>query len=317
MNIDRLKDDLGRQGSIRWTDRGASYDRQPSDEWWYAPEKVELVQIDGSELPALGWVKPTLMVSSSGIDLGDANLPVGRARDDGQLFDRFLRLSLREDGDKRRFGELEPEAVRDFVARYGVPSLCAEHRVPVLACATRGTWNVGSSCWPLEPLPVEEVCRLSAQVRSILTLSVALNGGERGAPSQWKVLFQDLFQEEKPDERVASLMRSKGWMPHRQLANFVNIWLDYGALSPRLDWTEDGPKKVLFPINSLYGAIARHLFLLICGDTGIALCAGCGDIFVPPNRKPKRGQNSWCPGCGKGSGYKKAKALSNALKRDT
>jgi hypothetical protein len=304
---DRLAEALARDGLLAVGGRGLTYDQQISDGSWSAPETVELVWIEETDEAAIrwteeGWGKETWT-------------PVREFREDGQLFDHFVRLSAPLDGGEGRLGELRPEVVQDFARRYGIPLLCGEHRIPATGCMSAGEWGIGP-CWPLEPLPVREVCRLSAQVRAILTLSVALRSGEPGPRKEWDFLYEEPYGLRLPDGLFDWRAEREDWQPGgSQLAWFLNVWLRFGNLRPSVDWGEAGPEAILFPVNSLWGAITRHLLLLLCGQRGLALCAGCAELFVPPHRKPKRGQNAWCRECGLDGGYRRAKAVSAANRR--
>ena len=94
------------------------------------------------------------------------------------------------------------------------------------------------------------------------------------------------------------------------LAASVNRLLDLGGVRLRFHWPDEGAKTLALRVDSLMGAIARHVFETLSEQRGVVLCDGCGKIFVPERRRPKRGQHAWCRDCGKEGGYRAAKRIS-------
>jgi predicted RNA-binding Zn-ribbon protein involved in translation (DUF1610 family) len=50
-------------------------------------------------------------------------------------------------------------------------------------------------------------------------------------------------------------------------------------------------------ITALPAALTTQLLFTLAGASGIATCAECGRLFMP-RRKPRKGENSYCPNCG-------------------
>lgn len=254
------------------------YTFEPGDDKWLAPIRVELLS-DKSGRPKIAWHREQFPYNPQVRGRRSATWGVREVGDDGKLFDRFLRLS-RPGKARLMLGEREPELALQFVKRYGVPPLPA---APIAGVRRRqpGQTADGLYSFTLDPLPVYSLCRYSAEVRAILTLASRL----------------EKEQGQDPERRAV-------------LVAAVNQLLDEGGVRPSLDWPGDGPKTVSLTTDFLMGAIARHVFLTVTRQRGVALCDGCGEIFVPERRKPKRGQHTWCRKCGKEGGYRAAKRIS-------
>ena len=282
---DRLRGSLTTAGMSRLIDKGAVLDRQPVEDKWLAPATLWLT---GAPEPAIDW---------------DGEGEARRAADDGMLFDRFLRLSVPAKEGEALLGEREPNRVLDFARRYGLLELCAAHNQPLNGCA--GRLLEDTECSQLRPpIKVAEWCRYSRQVRSMLTLAAALHRGEEGPSEDWAHVLVELL--EWPNSRIAVREFRRSGSPWMTLGSCVNRWLAFGRVGIALDWDNDGPVGVMLTTGSLFGVLARHLFLTIRREKGIAVCT-CGEFFEPKKRAPKRGQKTWCPAC-RDNHYRRAKS---------
>lgn len=248
------------------------WDRQGSDQRWLVPDSMKVVKGESGER-LVGWTRPEIP------DSPPYEWESITATDDGEMFDRFLELS---DPDT-------PDDALDFVRRYGVPDLTAE-----------------------KPLPLNEVVRMSTDARMLMILAVGLEQGERQGADVWRKLLDAHFpnaDKEAVSERADSHAEQDLEAQRLYLTWYLDDWLRDGGIRLKVA-RQDGAFRVK-PAhrNTLLGALARQLFLIIVGDAGIAVCHGCGTIFTP-NRKPAKGRRSWCEDCGKGSDYKAAKRLS-------
>jgi len=255
------------------------------------------------------------------------SLGMKEVADDGELFTRFLNLGQREDGADQLYGEKNPQAVLDFAKRYGVFAICRSHCQPASGCPGRTLTD--DPCEPDFPL-VAQLAEVSAQLRKLLWVAVQVAEGEDIEWSDWERIIEMLLphwaagtsrKAQAPSREVvfASWRRAFPDEPPTHLVPLgVNRWLEYGQVGLRLELGSKRPYQVRLSLESVLGALARHLFLIVNGDVGLAICSGCGDLYAPPRRKPKRGQNRWCGECGKGSNYRVAKRiLSREYRRST
>jgi hypothetical protein len=58
---------------------------------------------------------------------------------------------------------------------------------------------------------------------------------------------------------------------------------------------------------SLFGALTVQLLATVAGS-GVAVCSGCGNVFVPRGRRPGFGKRRYCPRCGRRAAVRDAKA---------
>ena len=307
--LDELKTEMGRRGWNRWTDGGSTMDRQRSDETWYAPTGVELRKTRGGE-EMIWWDPERGAVTPEAVQRFGGTLGMKKVADDGKIFTRFLQLGLREDGAGKLYGEEEPKAVLDFAKRYGVFPICHRHGQPANGCP--GRTLIDDHCDPRFPL-VAQLAELSAQVRHVL--KVAIRVEDEVEWSDWEQLIEILIpmdgrpQQEAVRETWRSAFGGEGGQPTHLVPVFVNRWLDYGSVGLRLEWQAVRPYKVGITVTSVLGALARQLFITVTGDKGLAVCSGCGELYTPLARKPKRGQKRWCDDCGKGNKYRVAKRI--------
>jgi len=146
----------------------------------------------------------------------------------------------------------------------------------------------------------------------VLHIAVRIASGEEVASSDWERLVEIMYDLESlgPDSPLrASILDSwQGKDPDALVPTFVNRWLEFGQVGLAL--SHDRPYKVEMASNSVLGALARHLLLLVTGEPGFAVCSGCGEFYTPKQRRPKKNQNRWCEECGPGTNYRPAKRAS-------
>src|SRR5207244_7489631 len=83
-----------------------------------------------------------------------------------------------------------------------------------------------------------------------------------------------------------------------------------GGVRPFFEWgTGPGAKSsVRLGGYSLYGAIAVQLLFDVSRTDGLAVCTSCGTPYLPPTRRPRWDQNTYCPDCGKKAAARDASA---------
>lgn len=311
---DQLKTELGRRGMARWTDLGSTLDRQRSEEGWRAPAEIELREDEDGQL-FVWWDQLRGQARSEAVRSFGGSLGMNEVQDDGQLFSRFVELGHQEPGKEKPRDVEDPEAVLGFCERYGVFAVCQRHGQPAWRCPQRTLIDV--SCESGYPR-VSQLVDLSSEIRTLLRVAGRVRDGEDVDWEDCRRLLEagldakhHSFETFRDDWR-----RTQDKYAERALVcQTVNRWLDYGDVRPRLDWDRERSNHVALSVSSLLGALARHIFLTVTGDVGVAMCDGCGRIFTPEKRKPKRGQFTWCYDCGKGSNYRVAKRIHARLSR--
>ena len=66
---------------------------------------------------------------------------------------------------------------------------------------------------------------------------------------------------------------------------------------------------------SLFGALTAQLMSAAAGS-GLAICSGCGNFFVPRRRRPAFGKRRYCPACGNHAALRDAAADYRRRRRD-
>lgn len=318
---DELKRELNDRGLTRgeWWEKVV--DRQGANSTWSVPAEVELRE-DEEGRPFVWWDPLRGSTAPEALRKFDRTTGLKSVEDDGSLFSRFLNLGHAGVDEEERRGLRDPELVLAFADRYGIPPICQSHGQPASGCPGRDK-RVAEECERGYPR-VEQVVVLSTQVRSCLRAAARLRDGEEIEWSDWRRLIDARLTEppsateeyrEIAHEDMRTALEEDERTGAHLLESFVNYWIGAGGLVPRLEWSEDGPRTIALDVRSPQGAIARHLFLTVTADVGLAVCDGCGRPYVPENRKPKSGQRSWCYDCGKGSNYRIAKRIAARERR--
>lgn len=144
------------------------------------------------------------------------------------------------------------------------------------------------------------------QARALLRIANELHATKPGAPADWRIVNEWGTPEAllsgpsqrwriKVDPKTGgvsgqpSLISVPGssqrgpsivYAQQRAVEDWVNVWLELGAIAPRLQWGRS-PARAIFSGNYLLGALAMHLLLAIGRGQPAAFCAGCERMFVP------------------------------------
>jgi hypothetical protein len=83
---------------------------------------------------------------------------------------------------------------------------------------------------------------------------------------------------------------------HRELVEvFVERWVRAGHVRPALRWTASA-RAIELSGRGLMGALAVSLLAAVQGATGLAVCSGCANLYVP-DRTPRQKQRHFCGRC--------------------
>ena len=213
------------------------------------------------------------MTDSNG-QFGRGPMPIERLRVPSRIVLQGRVLSYWEDdrdpepfrwaeprGILRAFVRIEtPEQVLRFAQKYGPLWLCP-HGMPPHADPETGLW-----CPPCGQEPVDRWLGYADRARALLKVAAAMaQGGGHG------------------DAR-------------RLLQDGLNRWLETSSVRPRLDWTGRFPVFQLAGGGAL-GAIGAELLYTVTASHGLAVCSGCGAVYLRTGRRPKTGQRNWCDDC--------------------
>ncbi len=237
-----------------------------------------------------------------------------------------------------KFAELadaSPQAICDFARAWGVLCLC-RHGLPATHSLLPGDWLYFSLASPktdddlaklrqgraefddgyCRPLGIghgvslfydegcEYICDwrfFSRMARALLNVITKLNQDELGSQNDWKAILERATINWDYPQSVAE--------QRMECTHVVNAWVRLATLRPQLFYEGDPKLKEGYSVQLVgenYAAIGSPLFACLASQMmsvllgrGIALCSGCGKIYSPRRRKPKRGQNNYCPDCGR------------------
>jgi hypothetical protein len=189
-------------------------------------------------------------------------------------------------------------AIAAYARRWGVLQICPKHRRP------GAYWHrseEGKACrpmgWPGEPYePIARWRDCARHVRALLNVVAAVHLGELGRREDWDILYEnDLVYAGDP--HVLDDFNLK-------IARFVISWIIQGWLQlvhvmPFLDWNDPQHPTVRLGGGRLTGAIALELLFITARTDGLAICAACGIPYVPRPRRPRAGERTYCPDCGR------------------
>jgi len=209
-----------------------------------------------------------------------------RQGDTRGMLDAFVRI---RDGD---------EALR-FAQRYGVLGICehglpASHNPPPFfpGLGHKQTW-----CYPrgltggLAREPVERWLRFARQANSLSRIAAAAHRNEAINPDDWRIVFEDFEDMTAAPENLDAAR-----------ANLTMLldqwWLPLGNVRPSFSWL-DGPEPA-FRLRSggyAFGVLAVQLMMAVGNAHALALCSGCGNVYMRQGRKPQAGRRNYCPEC--------------------
>jgi hypothetical protein len=215
------------------------------------------------------------------------------------------------------------ERILAFAQRWGVLGLC-EHHLPsghpkppapdsappgISYCMPAGWWNRSWNEPPICSEPVWAWRRYATRMRAARNIAAQLHRGRPGRPEDWEEL------------RSAALgPPGRGVGERVALAAELDRWLTVAGVRPVFMWTDREP-RVSLEGAGLVGALVVQLMLAIA-RTGLAICTGCANAYVP-RRRPRPDVANYCPECQKkgaaldaaGARYRQAKREARELKQ--
>ncbi len=246
--------------------------------------------------------------------------------------------------------EASPEAIRDFARRYGILRIC-KHGLPATHsdspygsvyfgedsefvterfpyCRPLGT-SFGNENEGFEPL--DRWRFFARHARALLNVMVQLNLDEPGHEEDWTIVLEHSNRGIGRD-----LIRQR-----LHCIAVVNTWLRVASVTPQIHYDHNPYKhefKNLVPRGKpvprmregyriefetevfsrgsrLFAYLACQLMTAAVGK-GVGLCSGCGKIYTPKERKPKRNQNNFCSICGKAAAKREASRRWRANERE-
>lgn len=212
--------------------------------------------------------------------------------DDARLFSEFVGLVAGPRGPEsfEEFARRRERRCLSLAKRFGVLRLCAEHGLPV--------GHTGPDlCRPtLNPEPIRAWWEWAVTFRAIKRLADDLRSGARGSENDWATVLS-----QKPESIRQSRREGR---PTRGvlLAVRVSEWLEAASFRPYLSWPETASPalRVLEPSSSPtphFAALVRQLAHEVTGARGTYVCNGCDNVYSREAKKPKPGQNNYCPTC--------------------
>lgn len=201
------------------------------------------------------------------------------------------------------------EQIPQFITKYGKLNLCEQHGRPWNHNSRVIDWTRPISleqlkqpdCVPgIEPdsgaESVQEWLDLANQFRALLQLCTGVRDGDSNifespawdVVNAWPVSADP--ENDGPDFKQA----------RPTLANLINNFLEIGGVRLQVLWpgTKNEP-DLAYPSGELglFGVLALQLAMLVTRTDGIYECSGCCELYPRKARKPKPGQNNWCPIC--------------------
>lgn len=265
---------------------------RPVSVWaWSVPERIGLTA-DGQYL----W--------SAGKDPHYATeqpAPRGSVRPSPRLLQRFLKLS-----------DADAESIAKFARRWGVLDLCMAG-MPDSRDGDFGELIVhrhGPECRPPSDVvvPGEPVAALervedwrawSRNAVSVLNAAAAIHEGRNPEPEDMARIIGGEAQVGRvatPDgpDRASYDMEpadAASW-----IILFLSDWIFWADISPMLAWAPPIAPNVQLACHGLYGALVIQLLQAVTRGTGMFVCSGCGNWFMPASW-PRSGTRRYCPEC--------------------
>lgn len=209
------------------------------------------------------------------------------------LLDRFVALA-----------EAPDVGILVFARRFGVLQTC-RHGLPYRhdpKCKLRPVRHPAAehAFYYREPLAAWR--RLAAQVRAVLRIATAVERDTLGSAGDWAVVWPETQgRDDVLDEGRAEWLATIDGQRY-SLVSVVSAFLWVGDVRPRLvcECVKGRGTRVTFALgaNRVFGEVALRLAMTVSRVEGLAICANCKTPYTP-KRRPKRGQRSFCPNCGK------------------
>ncbi|MDA1258029.1 MAG: hypothetical protein O3C10_09355 [Chloroflexi bacterium] len=184
-------------------------------------------------------------------------------------------------------------------------------------------WWIKPARAPIGSESIGVYMRFADQSRGIMLAASALRAGRQPTDEEWlaatvgwnrrdiakrgesylltrRAVHRLFTGEVAPHETADGLDSQKWWW--QVLGSLVNEWIAISGVRPRIgSWTGDPQVRfVTSPVGiGLFGTLAMQLLRAVTGHMAPEICDGCGEAYLPANRRPKRNQKHWCPECRK------------------
>jgi len=204
------------------------------------------------------------------------------------------------------------EQIRRFAEKWGMLSLCPRHQFQPRQHGCEPTLNSGAfvsdfyggivGSFRVDSELVDAWRFHIGRLKAVVEVAAHLHENKKPNPKMFvtavssppkesvKAIHESILKQ--ASECSLSEMR-------RLLAATVNETLRDCGVSPQLLWNDgEDPKLVISgSIQSLLGALTFQALLAICLQDDVVVCDGCGNVYQPTERRPKRGTHHYCKRC--------------------
>jgi len=234
-------------------------------------------------------------------------LPGGKTADDRGILDAFIRLADEE----------QPEPFLAFARRYGPIRLCKkhglpEHRAPLAVERSTAAWPCSPWLFKYESLshcgvPIDLWREYAVAVRAALTAAASLHREELISEEVWSILGVAPWLAITKEEASWRwrVFRGDVWGEREFLGVIISVAIGAAELTLSFQWIDTFPYIGLTG-GGTFGAIIRQLVFAVAQVRGVAVCAGCGQPFVPYRRW------KYCRSCGKRAADREAQRRRRA-----
>jgi hypothetical protein len=163
------------------------------------------------------------------------------------------------------------------------------------------------------PTPVAWYREAAKYFRSIYCLAGSADRGEGGRDEDWDMLG-------RPEWPAGKLKQGDAWnrvtLHLERLVQSAGVKLTFIEPTSPVPLPVSGRRpQISFRGHGLWGALTVQLAYAVVGGQGLLMCAGCGQMFKRNGRRPQAGRRTYCPRCGKGSGWREANRLAQQERR--
>jgi len=179
--------------------------------------------------------------------------------------------------------------VKHFVEKWGPMWHCTEH----LWCICQSSVQERHCSWSVEE-PISLFTSRARQVQTVLDVVSSLKNGDIAAPEKISKLYYrfDLSKTENlHDPKVQ-------W---EKVERLIFQWLNVlpGGPTIELSRTSTEHQMIIRPGNGFLRHVWFQVAQAISGTGKLYTCSGCANAYIRRRKKPKRGNNNYCPDCAK------------------
>jgi predicted RNA-binding Zn-ribbon protein involved in translation (DUF1610 family) len=240
-------------------------------------------------------------------------------RPDRHLLASFIEHSAAGDG-----------AVLRFATRWGALRVC-EHGLPASHTAPRDLdpswfgwdnpeWRT-RTCWPVMRRdrtfaePIATWRRLGERMDSLVRIAAALRYDKLGRIEDWNHVYGPWPIKGREYSGVPTV--EPGENPN--IPNWARTvpqehLLSLAGVGPTLGWDSRGPATFALAGGWLFGALVLQLMLHVGHTEVLEACSACGAPYSP-SRKPRQGEEHFCPDCGREEARRRAQRRYYERKR--